>query len=151
MKKLLLVAVAFMIHISGIWAQKTEYKIVTSIESIVPMGIGRSRIIENDEPRDYTAFTSTRTSEGKEKTKMKRSDARIDNMRESTLLNFYSAVGINFSNVASNDAILTSMLNAYAQDGWELAFVTSGVESDAGSNDGNGIFVTRYVFKKTVN
>ena len=82
---------------------------------------------------------------------MKRSDARIDNMRESTLLNFYSAVGINFSNVASNDAILTSMLNAYAKEGWELAFVSSGVESDAGSNDGNGIFVTRYVFKKIMN
>lgn len=149
MKKFLLLVV--MLITTETWSQKFEYKIVTSIESIVPMGIGRSRIIENDEPRDYTAFTSTRTAEGTEKTRMKRSDARIDNMRESTLLNFYSAVGINFSNVASNDAILTSMLNAYANDGWELAFVTSGVESDAGSNDGNGIFVTRYVFKKIKN
>lgn len=149
MKKFLLLVV--MLMATETWSQKFEYKIVTSIESIVPMGIGRSRIIENDEPRDYTAFTSTRTAEGTEKTKMKRSDARIDNMRESTLLNFYSAVGINFSNVASNDAILTSMLNAYANDGWELAFVSSGVESDAGSNDGNGIFVTRYVFKKLKN
>mgnify|MGYP006172321755 CR=1 FL=1 len=146
MKKFLLLVV--MLIATETWSQKFEYKIVTSIESIVPMGIGRSRIIENDEPRDYTAFTSTRTAEGTEKTRMKRSDARIDNMRESTLLNFYSAVGINFSNVASNDAILTSMLNAYANDGWELAFVSSGVESDAGSGDGNGIFVTRYVFKK---
>ena len=151
MKKLLLIVIALLIHTTETWAQKYEYKIVTSIESIVPMGLGRSRIIENDEPRDYTAFTSTRTAEGTEKTKMKRSDARIDNMRESTLLNFYSAVGINFSNVASNDAILTSMLNAYANDGWELAFVSSGVESDAGSQDGNGIFVTRYVFKKLKN
>lgn len=151
MKKLLLIVITLLIHTTETWAQKYEYKIVTSIESIVPMGLGRSRIIENDEPRDYTAFTSTRTAEGTEKTKMKRSDARIDNMRESTLLNFYSAVGINFSNVASNDAILTSMLNAYANDGWELAFVSSGVESDAGSNDGNGIFVTRYVFKKLKN
>ena len=151
MKKLLLIIIVILIHTTETWAQKYEYKIVTSIESIVPMGLGRSRIIENDEPRDYTAFTSTRTAEGTEKTRMKRSDARIDNMRESTLLNFYSAVGINFSNVASNDAILTSMLNAYAKEGWELAFVSSGVESDAGSNDGNGIFVTRYVFKKIMN
>jgi hypothetical protein len=35
-----------------------------------------------------------------------------------------------------------------ANDGWELVFVTSGVESDAGQQDGNGIFITRYVFKR---
>jgi hypothetical protein len=33
-------------------------------------------------------------------------------------------------------------------EGWELAFVTSGVESDAGTNDGQGIFITRYIFKR---
>jgi hypothetical protein len=27
-------------------------------------------------------------------------------------------------------------------------FVTSGVESDAGDKDGNGIFITRYIFKR---
>ena len=27
-------------------------------------------------------------------------------------------------------------------------FVTSGVESDSGEKDGNGIFITRYVFKR---
>ena len=33
-------------------------------------------------------------------------------------------------------------------NGWELAFVTSAVESDAGKDDGKGIFITRYIFKK---
>ena len=33
-------------------------------------------------------------------------------------------------------------------EGWELAFVTSAVESDAGKGDGNGIFITRYIFKR---
>ena len=33
-------------------------------------------------------------------------------------------------------------------EGWELAFVTSAVESDAGKNDGKGIFITRYIFKR---
>ena len=33
-------------------------------------------------------------------------------------------------------------------DGWELAFVTSGVESSAGGDDGEGIFITRFVFKR---
>ena len=34
------------------------------------------------------------------------------------------------------------------QEGWELAFVTSAVESDSGKGDGNGIFITRYIFKR---
>ncbi len=33
-------------------------------------------------------------------------------------------------------------------EGWELAFVTSAVESDSGKGDGSGIFITRYIFKK---
>jgi len=44
--------------------------------------------------------------------------------------------------------VISSKLTAMAQDGWELVFVTSGVEADAGQNDGQGIFITRYVFKK---
>ena len=35
-----------------------------------------------------------------------------------------------------------------AQNGWELVFVTSGVEADAGNTDGQGIFITRYIFKR---
>jgi hypothetical protein len=34
------------------------------------------------------------------------------------------------------------------KDGWQLAFVSSAVESDAGRNDGEGIFITRLFFKK---
>jgi hypothetical protein len=33
-------------------------------------------------------------------------------------------------------------------DGWDLAFITSAVESDAGKGDGKGIFITRYIFKR---
>jgi len=36
-----------------------------------------------------------------------------------------------------------------SSEGWDLAFVTSAVESDAGKDDGKGIFITRYIFKKT--
>ena len=32
-------------------------------------------------------------------------------------------------------------------DGWELAFVTGGVES-SGGKDPNGIYLSRYIFKK---
>ncbi len=33
-------------------------------------------------------------------------------------------------------------------EGWDLAFVTTGVESDAGKGDGKGIFIRRYIFKR---
>ena len=133
----------------GLHAQVYEYKIVTSVESIVPGGMGRSRIIENGQEVNYTDFTTTRTKDGKEKTSKNRGDVKIDELKESTLVNFYSMVGINFQNIASNDAMMTSMLNAYSKDGWELVNIASGVESDAGKGDGNGIFITRYYFKKT--
>ena len=72
----------------------------------------------------------------------------IDNLEETKMLNFYSATGINFQNVASNDAVISAKLTEMAANGWELAFVVSGVESDAGETDLQGIFITRYIFKR---
>lgn len=63
-------------------------------------------------------------------------------------MNFYSFVGINFQNIASNDAMITLMLNKYSNEGWDLFSIVSGVESDAGKGDGDGIFITRYIFRK---
>lgn len=128
-----------------------EFKIVTSVESIVPGGIGRSRIIENGAEVDYTQFTTVRSKDGKDKTSKDRGDVKIDDLSETTLVNFYSLAGINFQNIASNDAMMTSLLNKYSKDGWELMQIASGVESDSGKEDGNGIFITRYYFKKTIN
>jgi hypothetical protein len=79
---------------------------------------------------------------------VKRGDVKIENFEETKLLNFYSAVGINFQNIASNDAVVSSKLSEMTKEGWTLVFVTSGVESDAGKSDGNGIYITRYIFKK---
>mgnify|MGYP006110167957 CR=1 FL=1 len=42
----------------------------------------------------------------------------------------------------------TIKLNTMSEEGWELAFVTSGVESYGDETDENGIYVTRYIFKK---
>lgn len=147
MKKLALVAV-FLFAALEIQAQTYEYKIVTSIESVVPMGVGRSRIISAEEEKDYEAYTSSRTSENTKQNKSKRAESKVDNFDETKILNFYSATGINFQNVASNDALITSKVNKMIEQGWELAFVTSGVESDAGKYDGEGIFITRFIFKR---
>lgn len=131
-----------------IQAQAYEYKIVTSIESVVPMGLGRSRIISAEEEKDHTSFTTSRTEENNKQNKKKRGDAKVDDFDETKILNFYSATGINFQNVASNDALISSKVNKMVEEGWELTFVTSGVESDAGKGDGTGIFITRFIFRR---
>jgi hypothetical protein len=126
-----------------------EYKVVTTVESVVPMGLGRSRIIETTDSLNVEDFTTERTDGKKSKQKdISRSDAKTDKLNETKLLNFYSAVGINFQNIASNDAMITSKINNLVKEGWELKFVLSGVESDAGKGDGTGIFITRYIFYK---
>jgi hypothetical protein len=137
----------FLFVVIGSHAQVYKYKIVTTIESVVPGGVGRSRIIENGAEVDYTQFTTVRTKEGNEKTDKDRSDVKIADLKESTLVNFFSFVGINFQNIASNDAMVTSMLNKYSKEGWELVNIVSGVESDAGKGDGDGIFITRFYFR----
>tara|TARA_B100001057_G_scaffold489368_1_gene575486 strand:- start:543 stop:998 length:456 start_codon:yes stop_codon:yes gene_type:complete len=131
------------------FAQTIEYKVITTVESIVPGGLGRSRLVENNQEMDYKEFTTTRV-DGKDRNSrdVKRKGLKIDNLSETKLLNFYSLGGINFQNIASNDAITSSKLNQLAAEGWLLAHVVSGVESDAGKEDGNGIFITRYIFSK---
>ena len=126
-----------------------EYKVVTVVESIVPGGVGRSRIIDSKEAVDYKNFTTERTTGTKsDQGDIKRADVKIDNFGETKLLNFFSIAGINFQNIASNDAVISSKINDLAKEGWQLVFVTSGVESDAGKQDGEGIFITRLIFKK---
>ncbi len=130
-------------------AAAQEYKVVTIVESIVPAGIGRSRMIESKQKVDYKNFTTERTDGTKsDQGDIKRDDIKIDNFQETKLLNFYSIAGINFQNIASNDAVISSKINELSVEGWQLLFVTSGVESDGGKGDGNGIFITRLIFKK---
>jgi len=126
-----------------------EFKVVTIVESIVPGGAGRSRIIENQTDINAADFTTERT-EGKDSKQkdVERSEAKVDAFAETKLLNFYSLAGINFQNIASNDALISSKINTLLKDGWKLTFVTSGVESDAGRDDGQGIFITRLFFLK---
>jgi hypothetical protein len=145
---------SFLIVLGHVSAQEQntpryEYQIITSVESIIPSGIGRSRLVLNAEERNADDFKSERTEEQLfERNKAKRSDIRVKNFEEIKLLNFYNLGGIRFENIVSNDAIVTSKINQLAEQGWELAFVTSGVESDGGETDGQGIFITRYIFKR---
>ena len=129
-------------------AQVMEYQTVTVIESIIPNGIGRSRMISTEAERDYKEFTSERSEEDNSRNKSSRGDIRVKNFEETKLLNFFNLGVIRFQNIAANDSVVTSKINAMAEEGWELAFVNSGVESYGGKDDENGIYVTRYIFKR---
>lgn len=93
---------------------------VTVIESVVPGGVGRSRMISQDE-------------NGK--------------MEETKLQNFFSLAGINFGNVMENDQQITNKISELSNKGWNLYDVTSGVYGGSGNNN-QGIFITRYLFNK---
>ena len=148
-RSILLIVTGFFIFIADINAQ-IEYKVITSVESIVSSGLGRSRLISSNVERDYDEFTSERSSDKKEdgRNKSKRSEVRVKDFEETKLLNFFNLGGIRFQNIVANDAVISSKLSAMAQEGWELVFVSSSSESDAGKGDGQGIFVTRYIFKR---
>lgn len=101
---------------------KYEYKQFSTIESVVPGGMGRSRILTTD-------------AQGQ--------------VLEKDLKNFYSMVGINFGNIANNDDAIVERINQYSNDGWELNAVSTG--SHAQISDGKssgGIFITRYLFRR---
>ena len=147
MKNLILTIAFFALCVFQSYAQ--EYAVITTIESIVPAGLGRSRMISNKEDLNTADFTTERTDgKNSQMNTVKRSELKIDNFEETKMLNFYSLGGINFQNIASNDAMISAKLNEMAKAGWTLAFVTSGVETDAGTEDGEGIFTTRYIFKR---
>lgn len=147
MKQLLFAFIFGFIFFNETHAQ-IEYKVITSVESIVPNGLGRSRLISSVEEKNYKDFTSEQTEDDKTRNKSNRGDIRVKDFEETKLLNFYNIGGIRFQNIAANDAVISSKINTMVEEGWELAFVTSAVESDSGKDDGQGIFITRYIFKR---
>ncbi len=145
MKKFLIICAIAVLACFEMQAQ--QFKVITSVESIVPNGIGRSRIINSLDDKDYRDFTSVQSAESGDRNKSSRDEIRVRDYEETKLLNFYNIGGIRFQNIAANDTMISSMINTMIADGWELAFVTSAVES-AGKADNHGIFITRYIFKK---
>ncbi len=147
MKNILLI---FLLGSLSINAQIYEYKTVTTVESLIQSGLGRSRMIAETENVDYQYATTVRREVGgktkKDKSKAKRSEIRTKAFEETKLLNFYNVGGIRFNNIATNDAMVTAKMNALAAEGWELAFMATGVES--ADKEPDAIFITRYVFRR---
>lgn len=125
----ILVAVLFVaVCILGFYSFKTpktntkvQYMQVNTVESIIPGGLGRSKMITT------------------------KSDGTND---EEKLENLYSMVGINFGNIEANDKDIIAKLNNLTADGWELVQITAGSQSPSQGYE-QGIFMTRYLFQKT--
>ena len=88
MKKLILASIFFIGAMQAVNAQ--QFKVITVVESIVPGGIGRSRIIDSKEEINYKSLTTEREdgSDGKAQRKIDRDDAKIESLEETKLLNF---------------------------------------------------------------
>ena len=97
-----------------------EYMAFTTIESIVPGGLGRSRMLLDD---------------------------GSGSMDEQKIKNLYSVVGIKMENIFKNDQAVTAKLNDLSEDGWELAHTNTGVQSPS-EGGSNGIYCTRYTLKR---
>lgn len=143
-----LIALSIVLYAFKPGEKSYEFTSITVVESIVPSGAGRSRIINALAPRDYKEFTKIMTPEDKSRNKSKRDEIRVKNYEETKLLNFYNMGGIRFQNIAANDAVINSRINALLDEGWEIISINTGVEGFGGQGDGNGIFITRFYFKK---
>ena len=150
MKKIIFIGLLLVATTFSMNAQSVEYKIVTSVESIVPNGLGRSRLLSSNDVKDYKDYTSTQTEEDNTRNKSNRKEMRVKGFDETKMLNYFNLGGIRFQNIATNDAIITSKINTMVAEGWELAFVVSGVESEGGKGDGQGIYITRFIFKRNI-
>ncbi|TAH26559.1 MAG: hypothetical protein EAZ07_03635 [Cytophagales bacterium] len=116
MKKLILLGIVLATSLMTAYAQ--QFMQITTIESVVPGGLGRSRMI-----------SSTPTGS-------------VDEIK---LENFFSLVGINFENIRYNDKLITDKIADMYKQGWKLINVTPGVY---GADKSTGIFITRYLFQK---
>lgn len=97
-----------------------EYMAFTTVESIVPGGVGRSRLLI---------------------------DGGNGTLDEQKIKNLYSMMGIKMDNIFENDQNVVSTLNDLSNEGWELAFANTGVQSP--TNGGTaGIYCTRYILRR---
>lgn len=125
MKKILLCLALLIAVLFEVKAQDTktelakEFMQITSIESVIGGGLGRSRLLITN-------------PDGSQK--------------ESEMNNLFSLVGINFKNIKENEDQLMRTLKSYTEEGWKLEQVTPLTLSPSGN--GPGIFMTRYLLSR---
>jgi hypothetical protein len=120
MKKLVFALILFLSLTSGAFAQQAEkFMQITTIESVVGGGFGRSKMIITKED---------------------------GSQEEKDLENLFSMAGINFKNIKSNESVILQTIKSFTDAGWKLKSTVPLTLSPG--NNGNGIFMTRYLLVK---
>ncbi len=121
MKHLIILLLAGLFVQSKVMAQKhaTKFTQITTIESVVNGGAGRSRMI------------------------ISKDDGTTE---EKDLNNLFSIAGINFKNIKENEVNILQTLKSYTDNGWKM-FSNTPLTLSPGNN-GTGIFMTRYLLCK---
>jgi hypothetical protein len=99
--------------------KSSKYIQITTVESVVGGGIGRSKMIITKED---------------------------GSQEEKDLNNLFSIAGINFKNIKENEISILQTLKSYTDTGWKL-FSSTPLTLSPGTN-GSGIFMTRYLLVK---
>lgn len=126
MKKVLIALAIFVTLSAGAFAQdqstsaNSKFMQITTIESVVGGGFGRSKMIITKED---------------------------GSQEERDLENLFSMTGINFKNIKSNETGILQTLKSYTDAGWKL-HSTIPMTLSPGQN-GAGIFMTRYLLVKS--
>ena len=89
-----------------------------------------------------------RSEEENGRNKSDRDEIRVKNFEETKILNFFNIGGIRFQNIAANDAVINSKVNYMLADGWEIVQIVAGVESVGSKDDTEGIYITRFYFRR---
>lgn len=130
-KKIAFSIVPFMLILIILFGFKTvedgqviyEYKQITTLESVVGAGFGRSSVIET-------------------------TDSTSKILSEYELKNFFSAAGINMGNVQTNEQTIVKIITDMQEEGWELYSITStALNTDTKRQ---GIFITRHLFRRNL-
>ncbi|MFT3679862.1 MAG: hypothetical protein QM791_06295 [Ferruginibacter sp.] len=127
MKKIIVLLIVVTTLARSVQAQDTKKEIakqfmqVTTVESVVSGGLGRSRMIVTN-------------PDGSQK--------------EMDMENLFSLTGINFKNIKQNEDKIVKVLKEYTDNNWKLEQVTSLTLSQNDTGSG-GIFMTRYLLSKS--
>lgn len=124
MKRILLALAILITVASGAYAQQQngttaitgKFMQITTIESVVGGGFGRSKMIVTKED---------------------------GSQEEKDLENLFSMTGINFKNIKTNETTILQTIKTYTDTGWKL-HATIPMTLSPGNN-GAGIFMTRYL------
>ncbi|MEO5996466.1 MAG: hypothetical protein ABIN89_07045 [Chitinophagaceae bacterium] len=121
MKHIIILLLVGLFAQTNLMAQKpvTKFIQITTIESVVNAGLGRSKMI------------------------ISKDDGSTE---EKDMNNLFSIAGINFKNVKENEVSILQTLKSYTDNGWRI-FSNTPLTLSPGTN-GSGIFMTRYLLVK---